>query len=135
MRRWSLPLISPGREPDQGTVLSVLPFSEAGLPRAFSAEIGQTKREPCPTRGFVPHGRSPGIEAGPGDVGAKGTDPVLLGYGVHLPKVGGKRHQGLLTKVLGVQIPFINGSGSSGQRPSSESLVDHLLNDRHRLNL
>src|ERR1700752_1623906 len=97
MWRWRVPFFSPGREPDQGTMFSVLPFGEAGLPRTFSAEIGQTKREPCPQRGFVPHRRSPGIEASPGDVGAKGTDPVLLRCDVNLPKVGGKCHQGLLT--------------------------------------
>jgi hypothetical protein len=49
--------------------------------------------------------------------------------------MGGKRHQGLLTKVLGIEIPLINGSRGSGHRSGSEPLVDHLLDDRHRLSL
>jgi hypothetical protein len=116
-------------------MFSVLPLGKTGLPRTFSAEIRQTKREPRPKWGFVSYRRTPGIEAGPGDVGAKGTDPVLFGCDVNLPKVGGKRHQGLLTKVLGIQIPFINGSGGSGHCSGSEPLVDHLLDDGHGLGL
>src|ERR1700758_643271 len=100
MRSWSLPLFSPGCEPHQGTMFSILPLGQAGLPRTFPTEIRQTKREPCPQRSFASHRRTPGIEAGPSDVGAKGTNPVFFGCDVNLPKVGGKRHQGLLTKVL-----------------------------------
>src|ERR1700747_801994 len=135
MQSGSLPYFAPRRKPDQGAMFSILPFGEAGLTRTFSAEIRQTKGEPGPQRCFVTDRRSPGIEAGPGDVGAKSTDPILLGCSVNLPKMGRKRHQGLLTKILGIEIPFINGSGASGNRSSSEPLVDHLLNDWHRLGL
>src|SRR6202008_4930207 len=116
MQSGSLLYFAPPRKPDQGAMFSILPFGEASLTRTLSAEIRQTKGEPGPQRCFVTDRRSPGIEAGPGDVGAKRTDPILLGCGVNLPKMSGKRHQGLLTKVLGVEIPFINGSGGAGHR-------------------
>ena len=114
-------------------MLSVLPFGEAGLARAFPAEIGKSEREPCPKWGLVTHRCSPRVEAGPGNISAEGANPVFFGCGIDLPEMARERHQGLLAKVLGVEVALVNEPRVPGYRGRTQTLVDDLLNDAQRL--
>src|SRR5580700_10816361 len=133
MRNGSQTFPVPDREPNQRAVFSILPFSESGLTSTFPTKISKSERESGPNRRFIADGCSPGIKAGAGYISSESADPIILGGRMHLPQMGGERHQGLLAKVLGIESALVDGFRISRRRAPSESLVENLLNDRHRL--